>query len=282
MSDTAIERRAPWSLKEKGQYALGFGVVAVMLFLVGFPVILLGFFGGIGFLVWKLMTAESRGETRRIFEFYLTANEILRQDERRWFGFEVKETIARGEAILRSMPAAPPLVHFALGALYSKVGDYSLADKHLSMVADEEASNELAIVFPSKELRDYTRVLRKIERNPAEAPLTSAAVRALERARKNRIQELLQQCRDRLAETARTTPALNPPDYAAMAEEGSQTNLTATDEKPHNFDDATEMPSVTASNGSPARRRKPRDPRDPRHGRKTISEVLHDIYDSHA
>src|SRR5213079_2027955 len=97
------------SLKEKGQYTLAFAVVGAMLLLVGFPAFLLAFFGAIGFLIWRLLTAESRNDTRKIFEFYLSASEILRQDERRWFGFEVKESIARGEAIVKTMPTIPPL-----------------------------------------------------------------------------------------------------------------------------------------------------------------------------
>ena len=54
-------------------------------------------------------------------------------------------------------------------------------------------------MFPTKELREYVRTLRKIERYPAEAPLTSSAVRALERARKNRGVLLLESCRSILA-----------------------------------------------------------------------------------
>src|SRR5438105_6506924 len=119
------------SLKEKGQYALAFAVVGAMLLLVGFPAFLLAFFGAIGFLIWRLLTAESRNDTRRIFEFYLASSEILRQDERRWFGFEVKDAITRGEALVKSMGTAPPLVNFTLGALYHKIDDYALADKYL-------------------------------------------------------------------------------------------------------------------------------------------------------
>ena len=79
---------------------------------------------------------------RRIFEFYLSANEILRDDERRWFGFEVQEVLVRGERILQSMNGAPPLVHFTLGALYHKIGDYKSAVNHLSYVVENENSDE--------------------------------------------------------------------------------------------------------------------------------------------
>lgn len=272
------------SLKEKGQYALAFGVVAVMLFLVGFPIVLLGFFGAVGFLVWKLMTAESRGDTRRIFEFYLNANEILRQDERRWFGFEIKDAIGRGEAVLRSMTSAPPLVHFALGALYHKIGDYSLADKHLSIVADGAASNELTIVFPTRELRDYVRILRKIERSPAEAPLTSAAVRALERARKNRVHAILDDCRSRLAEAARaplpaaTITGDTPNAGDEQKKSGPRNGIVSHALLEVDYEENDEAKSV-AKEEQPRRRRSKTPLRD---GRKTISEVLHDIYDTNA
>ena len=108
------------------------GVVALMLYVIGFPIFLLAFFGALAFFIWKVFTSESRTETRRIFEFYLAANEILRDDERRWFGFEVREAAARGERIVREMPTAPPLVHFVLGALYQRLGDHGSAVKHLS------------------------------------------------------------------------------------------------------------------------------------------------------
>ena len=134
MKETAIEKRALPPLKEKVQYALAFGVIALMLFIAGFPVFLLFFVGVLTFFIWKVFSSDRRNDTRRIFEFYLSANEILRDDDRRWYGFELQETIARGENILSSMSTAPPLVHFALGALYQKLGDHSSAVKYLSTI----------------------------------------------------------------------------------------------------------------------------------------------------
>lgn len=115
MKETAIEKKLPAALREKGQYTLVFSVIGLMLYAAGFPIFLLFFLGGLTFFVWKVFSAEGRYETRRIFEFYLSANEILREDDRRWYGFEIKEAVTRGENIIRSMNAAPPLVHFALG-----------------------------------------------------------------------------------------------------------------------------------------------------------------------
>jgi len=235
------------------------GVVALMLYIIGFPVFLLAFFGALAFFVWKVFTSESRTETRRIFEFYLASNEILRDDDRRWFGFEVREAAARGERIVREMPTAPPLVHFVLGALYQKMGDHGLAVKHLSTALEEKIGDESAIVFPSRELREYVRMLRRIERAPAEAPLTSAAVRSLERARKNRGQRMLDVSRQELA-----TGVVKELGGEAIPERGQDPK------KPESVLDLSEEPhSVASQNGSP------RSPDD----RQTISEVLHEIYD---
>jgi hypothetical protein len=199
VTNNKIQKRIPATLAEKGQYALAFVVVAAMLLVAGFPTFVIFFFGIFAYFLWKIFTAGSRSETREIFEFYLTANEILRDDDRRWFGFELREAIARGERIINTMSAAPPLVYFAVGALYNKIGDHKDAVANLTKVIDGDAANELSLVYPSNELRNYVKVLRKIEREPAEAPLTSAAVRSLERARRLRGGVLLDESRRRLA-----------------------------------------------------------------------------------
>lgn len=259
MSDaSAIERRPGAALRERGPAALTIGVVALMLYVMGFPIFLLAFFGALAFFVWKVFTGESRTETRRIFEFYLAANDILRDDEKRWFGFEVREAASRGERILRDMPTAPPLVHFVLGALYQKIGDHSGAVRHLSLALEDALAEESAIVFPSKDLREYVRMLRRIERAPAEAPLTSAAVRSLERARKNRGKKMLEFSREQLA--AGNVKELHAEGAAESKEERQQ---------PQSIIDVIEE----------APRKRKRTPRSP-DSRQTISEVLHDIYDT--
>ncbi|MFL6375688.1 MAG: hypothetical protein ACJ73D_13555 [Pyrinomonadaceae bacterium] len=263
MSDgSAIERRQGAALREKGPAVLTVGVVALLLYVMGFPVFLLGFFGALAFFVWKVFTSESRTETRRVFEFYLAGNDILRDDERRWFGFEVREAAARGERILRDMPTAPPLVHFVLGALYQKIGDHSGAVKHLALAIEEKSAEESAIVFPSKDLREYVRMLRRIERAPAEAPLTSAAVRSLERARKNRGAKMLELSREQLA--AGNVKELHAEAAAESPQERTQ---------PRSIIDISDHPPTEAP---PKRKRAPRSP----DSRQTISEVLHDIYDT--
>ena len=258
---------------------MAFGVIALMLWFVGFPVFLLFFVGVLTFFVWKVFSFEGRNETRRIFEFYLSANEILRDDDRRWYGFEIQETIARGEAIVRSMSAAPPLTYFALGALYHKLDDHSSAAKHLSHVVDESAADESAIVFPSKELRDYVRMLRKIERSPAEAPLTSSAVRSLERSRKNRGPELLKLSREHLEKEI----VQLPPSEKKLESVVDMASYRETDDAkqpvPAVFHESEGIPEEKRLRFSSSAGHKKVMENSGKADRKTISEVLHDIYD---
>lgn len=278
MKETAIEKPSLPPFKERAQYALAFGVIALMLYIAGFPVFLLFFIGVLTFFIWKVFSADRRNDTRRIFEFYLSANEILRDDDRRWFGFEMQETIARGEAIISSMSTAPPLVYFALGALQQKLGDHASATKYLSSV--EENVDESKIIVPTKELRDYVRVLRKIERAPAEAPLTSAAIRSLERARKNRAHDMLQLSRVQLSETA---PELKD---AANARKIGAKMKSVTDASDDHDDDAqtnareVDAIEISFTDNPKEEKSKARGAKSRRTDRQTISEVLHDIYDA--
>lgn len=279
MNKTSLEKRAHGTIKEKAQYAGAFGIIGLMLWAAGFPVFLLFFVSVLSFFIWKVFSSEGRNETRRIFEFYLSANEILREDDRRWYGFEIQETIAKGETIVRSMSAAPPLVSFGLGALYQKLDDHSSAVKYLSQVIEENAVNETAIVYPSKDLREYVRMLRKIERAPAEAPLTSSAIRSLERARKNRGKKLLEE--SRLELTKRVIP-LQPSEQKleSIVEANEDEAKTVTNEAGARFQEMPERVRSVSASFSEAVKRHPKEkaPEQPAN-RKTISEVLHDIYD---
>src|SRR6478609_981474 len=190
----------PSAIVEKGQYALAFIVVAAMLVVAGFPAFVVFFFGIFAYFLWKVFSSGSRSETREIFEFYLAANEMLRDDDRRWYGFEIRDVISRGVRIVQSMSAAPPLVYFTLGALYNKIGDHKEAVANLKNALENEHADEMSFVFPSPELRNYVKILRKIEREPAEAPMTSAAIRSLERARRLRGRSLLEDSRCKVVE----------------------------------------------------------------------------------
>lgn len=280
MSDSQLQKRESRSLKEKGQYLLAFGVVASMLLVAGFPVFVIFFFGIFAYFLLRMFSSGSRSETREIFEFYLTANEILRDDERRWYGFEIKDAISRGENIVRRMSGAPPLVHFALGALQNKAGDHKAAITNLAYIVENSSSDEASYAYPSEELRSYVKILRKIEREPADAPLTSAAVRALERARKIRGKSLLEDSRQKFS----AIPIVDETQLALAAKDERHDEETRTEAV---FSDAAfqdgppaRRTSSEGSNGASNQKKKTgRETGDPFSDRKPISEVLHDIYD---
>ncbi len=284
MSENKLQKRASTSIKEKGQYALAFGVIASMLLVAGFPFFVIFFFAIFAYFLWKIFSSGSRNESREIFEFYLAANDMLRDDERRWYGFEINEVVNRGERILQSMSGAPPLVYFALGALYNKIGNHKSAVHHLAYVLENDGSKESTYMHPSPELRNYVRVLRKIEREPSEAPLTSAAVRALERARKNRGLAMLEESRAKMPEQV---PAKHE-ELADGRKEAAETRLvpaeaavmrSVTSEAVDGGKQTGQFPAY-ADTPAAKQKKRPRSERpDPFADRKPISEVLHDIYD---
>lgn len=274
--DNSIEKRFPSTVKEKGQYFLAFGVIASMLLVTNFPPLVIFFFAIFAYLIVKMFSAAGRSETRDIFEFYLTSNEILRDDDRRWFGFEIHEAIMRGESISQRMNAAPPLVGFTLGALYNKIGDHKMAVGHLSRVIEADKADEISYIHPSPELRSYVRVLRKIEREPGDAPLTSSAVRSLERARKLRGKTLLNESRSQLADvqSAEIQSASQP---ARTQLRGME---SVTDEKFERTAAEKSVERPAHPDGRLENKRKPARTKEELYSnRKPISELLHDIYD---
>ena len=274
INDNKLQKRPPSGVVEKGQYALAFVVVAAMLVVAGFPAFVVFFFGIFAYFLWKIFTSGSRSETRDVFEFYLAANEILRDDDRRWYGFEVREVIARGMRIIQSMSAAPPLVYFAVGSLYNKLGEHKEAVANLTHVVEGQHADEMNFVFPSPELRNYVKVLRKIERDPGEAPMTSAAVRALERARRLRGKVLLEESRAKMVELSLEQPQV------LLEQAETESDAKRANGHASVVDDYGQKESTENGNGKPPRRRRKVRDADERFGnRKPISEVLHDIYD---
>jgi hypothetical protein len=173
---------------------------------MGIPFSVIIFFATVTFFIWLAVQHTEHQESGRIFEFYIAANDVIRDDERHWFGFEIAEVIERGEHLLHSMTDPPPLVYFALGALYFKAGDMEAAAEHLSYIVENDLSDERHRHTPSAELRRYVQILRKLEREPAVAPQTMAAIRSLDRARHQRAAFMLAECRERL----NIIPTLNP------------------------------------------------------------------------
>jgi len=283
MSDTQLQKSSGRNvLKERGQYLLAFGVVASMLWVADFPIFVIFFFGIFAYFLVRLFSSGSRSETREVFEFYLTANEILRDDERRWYGFEIHDAIGRGEDIVRRMNPAPPLVYFSLGALQNKAGDHKAAMGNLGFVVENPAAEERSYMTASPELQSYVRILRKIEREPADAPLTSAAVRALERARRIRAKALLEDSREKFtsipvsvgqpieleAATSNGHAQHEHEDASADGQAPPKARLSIVDSEPISD-------QQSRSNGAKPHPEKV----DPYVDRKSISEVLHDIYD---
>jgi len=252
-----------------------------MLVVANIPIFVIFFFGVFAYLVVKMLSSGSKSETREIFEFYLSANEILRNDDRRWFGFEISETIRRGEGLVQRMSVVPPLVSFTLGALYNKAGDHKAAVNYLSGVLEKESSDERAFMYPTPELRSYVKVLRKIEREPADAPLTSAAVRALERTRRLRGRVLLEESRTKFANGVPSpsnqyildTPPPAPEDDERMPVFVTEENGLG--QEP----DRTLDPTINGTRSSENRTRSRKTRTERFSERKPISEVLHDIYD---
>ena len=89
-----------------------------------------------------------------MFDFYIAAEAILRDEERRWYGFEIAEVIEHGESLLEIMPDPPPLNYYALGALYHRLGNHQASVEYLSRVTEDEHCDETHRTMPSAQLRD--------------------------------------------------------------------------------------------------------------------------------
>lgn len=185
--------------QETAQRLVAVVVIMAMLMVMGLPLTVVLFFATVVFFVWRAVQRSEQQDVKNIFDFYVAANEILRDEEKRWYGFEVNRVIAEGERVLHMMGDPPPLVYFTLGALYHRAGDYEAAAEHLTYVLEDEGGDESSRTQPSSELRRYVDVLRRIEREPNEAPQTTAAMRSLERARRARAAIMLEESRTRLA-----------------------------------------------------------------------------------
>jgi tetratricopeptide (TPR) repeat protein len=204
--------------QETAQRLIAIIVIMAMLGVMGIPLTVIFFFATVVYFVWRAVQRSERQDIKNIFDFYISANEVLRDEEKRWYGFELNHVIGEGERVLHLMPDPPPLVYFALGSLYQRAGDHEAAAEHLAYVLEDERGDESARLAPSAELRRYVEVLRRIEREPAEAPQTMAAIRSLERARRTRAAEMLADARARLGE--RAAPALRTPPAAPREEAG--------------------------------------------------------------
>ena len=210
--------------QETAQRLIAVVVIMAMLMVMGIPMTVVLFFATVVYFVWRAVQRSEQQDVKNVFDFYVAANEILRDEEKRWYGFEVNRVIAEGERVMQMMADPPPLVYFTLGALYHRAGDHEAAAEHLAFVLEEDGGDEAARTQPSTELRRYVDVLRRIEREPNEAPQTTAAMRALERARRARAAAMLEESRGRLA-SAQQHAAI-PAAAAHRPEEGGLHTLT--------------------------------------------------------
>jgi hypothetical protein len=177
-------------------------VIIAILGVVGFSPAVILFCVVAGVVVWRTIRRSENLEIERIFEFYIASDEVLREEGRQWYGFEIAEVIDMGERVLLAIPDPPPLSRFTLGALQHRVGDFESAVEHLSWVVEDSQSNEVHNTVPSPQLRRYVEALRRIEREPAMAPQTLSAIRNLERIRRKRGTELLAESREQMSVAA--------------------------------------------------------------------------------
>jgi len=190
--------------KRLAQKLVAIVVIIAILEVVGFSPAIIVLFLVAGLIIWRTMRRSEYQETEKVFEFYIAADDVLRDEGRQWYGFEIAEVIDAGERVLLSLVDPPPLVRFTLGALYHRVGDYELAVEHLTWVTEAQSADEVRYTNPSPQLRRYVETLRRIERDPAMAPQTLAALRNLERSRRKRAAEMLLESRQRIAEATHT------------------------------------------------------------------------------
>ena len=171
-------------------------IVVAMLNAVGFPPVIMVMVTGMALVVWLFVRRAQAREVERMFDFYIAADAILRDEERRWYGFEIAEVIEHGESLLEIMPDPPPLNYYTLGALYHRLGNHQATVDYLSRITEDDHNDETHRTTPSPQLRRYVMMLRRIEYHPASAPQTLAAIRGLERARHRNATKLLLGSRD--------------------------------------------------------------------------------------
>src|ERR671921_1028297 len=151
-------------------------VIVAMLDAVGLSPVIMVLITGMVFVVWLCARRAQAREVERIFDFYIAADAILREEERRWYGFEIAEVIEHGETMLEIMPDPPPLNYFALGALYHRLGNHQATVEYLSRITEDELSDETHRTSPSPQLRRYVMMLRRIEYHPSVAPNVLGAI----------------------------------------------------------------------------------------------------------
>jgi hypothetical protein len=205
------------------QKAIAVVVIVTMLYGAGVAPVVMMFISGVVLVVFLVSRRSQNRDVERMFEFYIAADAILRDEERRWYGFEVAEVIEEGELVFEEMPDPPPIHIFALGALHNLIGNYSAAAEYLSRVVENEDFDERNRSVPSAQLRHYVTLLRRIEGEPSLAPQTLGAIRSLERMRRKHAFTLLTESRKSLKMESRAGVEHSAPQQLSQAAAASQT-----------------------------------------------------------
>jgi hypothetical protein len=201
--------------KRFAQKAIAVVVIVTLLYGAGVAPVVMMFVTAVVLVIFVVSRRAQNKEVERIFDFYLAAEAILRDEDRRWYGFEVAEVIEHGEMALEELPDPPPLLMFTLGALHHLIGNDATSKEYLSRVVEDEGFEERNRTAPSGQLRRYVSLLRRIEGEPSLAPQTLGAVRSLERMRRRRAFTLLVEARKSL--TIVDPPKINQTATAAAA-----------------------------------------------------------------
>jgi hypothetical protein len=209
--------------KRLAQKSISVIVIFTILYGVGVAPIVMMFVTGLVLVVFMVSRRAQNKEVERIFDFYLAAEAILRDEDRRWYGFEVTEVIATGEMTLEEIPDPPPLLLFTLGALHHLIGNNASSREYLSRIVENEYFDERNRTTPSGQLRRYVNLLRRIEAEPSLAPQSLGAIRSLERMRRRRAFNMLAETRQALqiVDSPRTNQAV-----AATAQTASDNSST--------------------------------------------------------
>jgi hypothetical protein len=217
--------------KRFAQKAVAVIVIVTMLYGAGVAPAVMLFVTSVVLVVFLIARRSQSREVERIFDFCLTAEAILRDEDRRWYGFEVAEVIEDGELLLEGIPDPPPIHIFALGALHHLIGNYASSVEYLSHVIEDQPFEERNRAVPSPQLRRYVTLLRKIEAEPSLAPQTLGAVRSLERMRRRQAITMLAEGRKflTLASEAKHTQA---PPLAAPTSVVNNSTTTAVAMRP--------------------------------------------------
>ena len=186
-----------WTIRIVGAAIIIAGAITALAVVRRVPIILVALIG-LAVLAVLILRIRANRKTKVIFGFYVAANEILIDGDKSRYHFEITKVIKTGERVVMSMPDAPPLSRFALGALYYSIGDHNAAVEQLGFAAEEEVLKESRHATPSRQLRRYVAKLRRVERRPRRYAKLNAAIASLERMQQDRAGRLLAESQQQL------------------------------------------------------------------------------------